>query len=382
VAAELSSSTVSDIIGLIYDSAVDPTLWPHALAGLRKALDFHNASLLLQSLPTGQPLLNVTEGIGAPWLDAMSLYAEDIVRQWGGPAKILTYPMHQPQVLSWVSDLSAWQDNRYYTEWARPQGIIDVMAIGVARDAASIGSLGLGRHRDAGAITQRETEAVGLFIPHLQRAVAISRLMDIRTVVAGTLERTLDALAAAVLLVDAEQRIVHQNRAAGAMIEAGQPVFSSGGALRLRSAAAGEALAAAVARAASNETGISGSAMGVPLRREEGGSYILNVLPLGRGETRGTLMPAAVAAIFIASDGSAPMATPPTFAELYGLTPAEVAVYDRILNGESVAEIAARLDITASTVKTHIQHLFDKTGARRQSQLILLASSFTLPLER
>jgi hypothetical protein len=45
------------------------------------------------------------------------------------------------------------------------------MAIGLARDAGMIGSIGMGRHASAGEIGDREVEAARLLIPHLQRAV-------------------------------------------------------------------------------------------------------------------------------------------------------------------------------------------------------------------
>jgi DNA-binding CsgD family transcriptional regulator len=45
-----------------------------------------------------------------------------------------------------------------------------------------------------------------------------------------------------------------------------------------------------------------------------------------------------------------------------------------------VAEVAEALGIAESTVKTHLHHLFAKTGTKRQADLVELVASYTSPL--
>lgn len=80
--------------------------------------------------------------------------------------------------------------------------------------------------------------------------------------------------------------------------------------------------------------------------------------------------PSAVAA----ADGLAPApapagggadAEPPD-----GLTPREAEVLAHIAAGESNAEIATALYVSEATVKTHINHIFGKTGLRDRAQLV------------
>jgi DNA-binding NarL/FixJ family response regulator len=56
-----------------------------------------------------------------------------------------------------------------------------------------------------------------------------------------------------------------------------------------------------------------------------------------------------------------------------GLTEREVEVLTEIGAGLSNAEIAAKLRISAATVKTHINHLLAKTGMRDRAQLVAYA---------
>ena len=53
-----------------------------------------------------------------------------------------------------------------------------------------------------------------------------------------------------------------------------------------------------------------------------------------------------------------------------GLTPREAEVLTHIAAGESNAEIAAALVVSEATVKTHINHIFSKTGLRDRAQLV------------
>jgi DNA-binding CsgD family transcriptional regulator len=43
-------------------------------------------------------------------------------------------------------------------------------------------------------------------------------------------------------------------------------------------------------------------------------------------------------------------------------------------------EVAAKLGIAPSTVRTHVGRLFEKTGARRQADLVKLVAGYATPL--
>ena len=56
----------------------------------------------------------------------------------------------------------------------------------------------------------------------------------------------------------------------------------------------------------------------------------------------------------------------------FGLTSAEAAMAREVGSGAAVKECARRLGILYTTARTHLQHIFEKTGTRRQAELVRL----------
>jgi DNA-binding NarL/FixJ family response regulator len=91
-------------------------------------------------------------------------------------------------------------------------------------------------------------------------------------------------------------------------------------------------------------------------------------------EGRTHLDPAVQARLVeLAVSGPAATPPPPEIANEDDLTPREIEVLRLIAAGRNNAEIADDLVLSAATVKTHINRIFAKTGARDRAQAIRYA---------
>jgi DNA-binding CsgD family transcriptional regulator len=104
------------------------------------------------------------------------------------------------------------------------------------------------------------------------------------------------------------------------------------------------------------------------------------VLPLTSGARRlaGTAY-SAVAALFVRKSAIEVPSPPEVIARAYHLTPTELRVLLAIVEVGRVPEVAVALGVAESTVKTHLGHLFEKTGVTRQADLVKIVAGFSTP---
>lgn len=377
----LSLNLLSDLIGRIYDCALDPERWPEVLADINDRLGFFQATLTLQAMPSGAVLLSVASGISEDWLARSTTYGPEVIEGWGGVARIGAIPVEEPALLSDMNPslFDGTSRNAFYDEWYRPQGLLDTAAVVLTRDSHSLATISLTRHQNQGMIGLQALDAIRLLAPHLRRAVTISRLLDVRAVAAATFESVIDRAGTPILVTDGQLGLLHANSAAQALLDARDTLMLNGSRLAAAIPAATQALAVAIAQAGEDEAAIGRRGLAIPLLAADGTARALHVLPLRGGVLRPGLVNRAVAAIFVSSSAPDVADAGALVAQLFGLSGSEARVFDLIAQGLTPAEAAERLGIGISTVRTHLLRIFDKTGVRRQADLVRLAAGLALP---
>ncbi len=120
--------------------------------------------------------------------------------------------------------------------------------------------------------------------------------------------------------------------------------------------------------------------MALPLMTASGRRFIAHVLPLTSGARACRRRDySAVAALFVREASIDVSAAINAAALLYGLTPAEEKVLRGVIEVGGVTEVASMLGTAKSTVKTHLEHVFKKTGTSRQAELVRLIAGFDSP---
>ena len=367
------------LIGAIYDCVIEPARWYETIDATRMLLRMHNGLLGLVALPTARPLLHVACNVPPEFAEMMSDFYDEGYDLWGGQAKITRVPLEEPFVQSRFTNdhPERWLRNKYAQTFAVPQGIVDSVAMILARDRTMYAGIEFSLHESRSAVDDRDIELLRLLGPHFRRAVVISRLLESTSARAKTFSAVLEASPSGIVLVDEKLGIVHANAKAQAMLAAGDPIREHSGRLALRQEIVAQSLEAAVASAVNDESNAR-NGLGIPARWLDDIPAVLHVLPLERRAVAATVTSSAVAAVFIA-EAATPLRLPgDALALLYSLTPAETRVFELVVEGVPLGEVADRLGSAPTTVRTHLQRIFDKTGVHRQAELVGLARTAVL----
>ncbi|WP_256807322.1 MULTISPECIES: helix-turn-helix transcriptional regulator [unclassified Bradyrhizobium] len=378
---QASVEKFSDLIGGIYDCVIAPERWTGVLDGICAEFGFATGALSVASLTNMKAVVNAVSGSDLAEMAQNGIgYGADIIELWGGAERIQQYPLGEPIVQSQAVRQDIIAGNRYYREWAMPKGLFDAVAVGLVRDRTMVGNAIFSQHESAGTIDEAQLNGLRLLAPHIRRAVTISNLFDMKAVEATTFAATVEALTVGVVLADEDSNIVHANAAATAMLAAGDPIVARHGRIAVQSAATTATLQSAVAQAAKDEATLGQKGIGIPIPRQGADPLVVHVLPLRRSQMRSGLVQRAAAALFVTSAAGPPRLPHDALNQLYDLTPAEIRIFELICDGHTRDAISALLGVSVSTVKSHLVHVFEKTGCRRQVDLVRLAKSLTFPV--
>jgi DNA-binding CsgD family transcriptional regulator/PAS domain-containing protein len=371
------SKQLSVLIGDIYDAALDPSQRTDVLDKIASFTGGHSGGLLSKhALSTSE---NHYCYIGsAP--ESLQAYSESYPKldSTADPMSIGV-----GQVVS-TADLVPYEEfrrGRFYREWARPHGWVDVASGVIEKSATSCTFLSVVRHEASGLVDDEMRRRMALVVPHIRRALLIGKAINQREADAVCFSDILDGLSAGIILLDANGRIVHANAAANAILDAEDFLRTVGGRLVASDVPINAALYDILIAADAGDAALGIKGVALPLTARDGERYVAHVLPMTSGARR--RMGAgynAAAALFIRKTALEAFSPPEVIGRMYKLTPSELRVLLAIVNIGGVPEVAAALGVAVTTVKTHLSRLFEKTGVARQADLVKLVAGFSTPL--
>jgi DNA-binding CsgD family transcriptional regulator/PAS domain-containing protein len=358
----------SDLIGRIYDCALDTSVWPTVLGEITQALGGIMGDLTV--VHPLEPRMIVA---------AVHNWPDDLVERVQASSPInptlsigLTAALCEPLCTS--RDYPDLHQSRYWRNCFTDRDVYDYVLAPLTRTVTSFSSWGVVGSEDKGPFTNQDLELARLLSPHIKRSVEISGVIGHQRVEAGTLRAALEALATPALIVEPDGAILFRNRAADAELASQQVLREHNGrlmamtpdALKLLSLLASsfapktrKGLDAFLTDAAGRVLHVTGAAL--EQAGEEIGSPILLLL----------------------REPEAALTTPLSSAAfLYQLTTAEIQVLGQVLHGHALTDTAEILGLARSTVKTHLDAIYRKTQTNRQAELVARIMSLASPLRR
>jgi DNA-binding CsgD family transcriptional regulator len=367
----------SNLVGDIYDAALDQSLWVSVLEKCVSFVGGCGAALFFKNAAANGGDTYFYTGI-TPYY--RQLYFDKYVMLDPATTGHFHADVEQPVSITDFISYDEFLETRFYQEWARPQGLVDFVSIVLDKSEANVAMFGVFRHERDGIADEETRRRMGLIAPHIRRSVVIGKLIDLKHTEATSFD-ILDGLSAGIFLVSGDGSIVHANRAGNNMLGDGNLLRSVGGRLTVDDARVAQTMREGFAAADAGDIALGGKAITLPMRSKTGDRYVGHLLPLNSGNRRNAgIGHGAAAALFVRKAALETPSAPEVIAKTFNLTPTELRVLLAIVEVGGVPEVAAALGIAVTTVKSHLGRLFDKTGVTRQAELVKLVAGYSTPL--
>jgi len=367
---------LSLLIGDIYDASLDRALWPDAFNRIRGFLGGCTASLTTQDAVTKAAHVHFMLGHEQQFLD---LYSEKYFKMNPIVPAVMFFDIEQKNVVTDVLPTADLIQTRFAKEWLKPQGLCDFLFSTLEKSSRGCTVFMMMRYKDQGFFDDEAHRRFSLLLPHVRRALLIGNVIESHQVKAAALADSLDALASAMFIVDGTGRIVHANVSGNLMVSDGNVLRAPNGRLHANDAVADQALLDIFTAAKDGDAALGKQGIAVPIAARDGERYVAHVLPMtSAGRRKAGVSYGAVAAIFVRKATLDLPSPPVVIAKQFGLTQAELRVLFSVVEIGGTAEVAEVLGISEATVKTHLHHVFEKTGTGRQPDLVKLVAGYCM----
>ena len=377
----LSESDFSNLIGLLYQGALEPQPWQSALPALREALDAQVVSLVLRppSADDEGVILNcvrqdqsvdnshVTLADPNDW--EVSAYRE----QFFSLDPFVSLPLDKVIALEDILPDKDLVTSDYYLHYLKPINLFRILGVDTSEPGGMLARLRFSRRASEPRFKATERQLLTLLTPHLSRAIEmyakLNRMTSERDLYAGAVNQ----LSVASIILDEQGRMLTTNAVGRALLDQGEGLSLRDGHLHIEGRNINkelqEALTSIIREQLHGETSMV-RALRVP--RPVGRSDLgLVVRPVPASQwSEGQVSPSA--AVFISDPDLQESTSRPILGALFELTPAEANLATLLARGLSLAQVSVAQNISQHTARAQLKSIFAKTGVSRQAELVRL----------
>ncbi len=370
-----SNKELVRLVGEISETTLDSQGWIGVLERFGKL--FHAGSLFF-ALGLNRPGFRSLFGIG---MDAAHMSGFESHYYAVDPYLAAMRSRRLVEIVDYASshslcDNATLMRSECYNDFYKPLKLHYGFGCSLYRGPEGLCTFSLLRSEAHGPLEGQEECAVQTLLPHLRNALNLHvQLSYLKTESVTGLTGPLDAQGRAVFLLNGYGRVLRMNQSAERIAAANDGISVYPDGLRAANRTLTEELGALTRRAALASTQGALSPGGtIRLRkRSHHGSYLASVFSLRRDVTAeffGLATPTV--AVFVIDPDGKPGTNTETLQRLFGLTAAEARLAALLGGGTSLESAAEALAVSRNTARTHLQHIYQKTGTRKQGELVAL----------
>jgi DNA-binding CsgD family transcriptional regulator len=356
---------VDAILGLvesIYEAGAHPENWHAALTTLADVTGSLDATMGGQT--AAQVSLLVTARTDP---ELVRVYAERYHRHNPMQLAVLSTPVGRPVVDAMVMDTENFRTTEFYNEWCVPQRYFSGAALNLATSGGWRASLMISGDRQYDGSVLRILDTVA---PHLIRAFQLNQVLHEAQSLGLSVFAALEFLDRGVLVAGVGGAVRTANGMAERILSEGDGLLLRDGQIVCSSASETRLLEQMIGRCAAGLTNPDEGRMQVS--RSEGRSPLwLQCLSFPSSAWWPGFTPPR-AMVFIVDPDMRKEQVIQRLRQRYGLTPAEASLAWEIVRSGGRKSAAEHRGISVATARSQLTSIFDKTGVRRQAELVRL----------
>lgn len=357
------------LIGILYETALDPSLWSEAMELCARFTGGILGHMLTIDKRLNQPIFSAAGGDFAT-LENESGYVD-------------YYMSIDPRMTSNMMDSAAVHEyrfchaylnkkfvntNEFYQDFLIPAGGRYSMGAWVDDSDTHHTLIGLHRRVDQPLFGDTERMAAQRFSRHIQRALRLQTHTRSLQSKAELGARAIEAMSLAMLIVDASGTILHLNTVAEQLLSSSTCELNYKSGRLSATHPANKSRLSALICDATHSPAIGG---GMFLSGAKPRQLFVTPLPAASPFNQDWQIPLALILIVDADKVLSPLQL---LGKLYDFSPAELRIASALLAGKSSEEYAQEANVTLNTVRSQLKSLFRKTGTRRQAELVAILS--------
>lgn len=350
----------SRVVSAIYASSIHPANWKVALTEISRILDASGCALLVGAGKSRSVMTaTVPEEASTPYseyyytidyvLEAVENGPAGLIR--GGPA-LVALKRH----------------SEFEADFMRPFDMCDGLFLRLAVGTTPTSFLVVAPERSEPFETAERVKFLSAVVPHVQQALRTQNHFADLAGRVGDATAVIDAIRHGIVIVENGREVVQLNTAARRILAADDGLCMRSMRIEATHASANERLQHSITYASTAAQNGARQADSLACDRPSGARpYVIHVLPLIAED-----LSAARALMMIIDPEHEPEPPKMLVRRLFSLTNAEAEVALRVMRGGGLKSISEEMALSIATIKTHVHHIFDKTGTHRQAELVRL----------
>jgi DNA-binding CsgD family transcriptional regulator len=355
--------TIPSIIDGLYAGALEDAPWSRAMIRIADLVGASGADLFSVDLINGRVLRDeshrIDPAVAVAYREGYS--SKDIL-----VAPTLRVPVGEPTEDHKLVPIDIWRKSEIYNELALPNDLPHVLVTLLHKTPGQIVALSLKGSQGHGLYSDDEARRVKIIVPHIHRALQIKDRLALAQVNTANITNSLDNLSFGVIVLDASGRMIEASTVAADMMRAPDSGITHGPDKRLRlPEPAGTDLYRWVI--AGKPPANPGGLLHIARSSKAPISMLVSALP---ENTRSWIAGGPRWILLLFDPERRTQVSILLIAHDLGISEREAEICALLVAGHDLKGIAARLNISIHTARTHLKTVFGKTGIRSQAELI------------